>query len=144
MKRKCFHTMKRQWHHGDTQGCSSLCRCTWTRSLQTEFQPVGKMFIMCMYVDSSPRLTFPGRQLKHFFFSWPYPRRVFQCFRLRDTSGMGFQINWFYIAFLHLSSWSSLHLLLHLIDFNCLLRSRLAERETWLDSSRWGSPCSCE
>ena len=30
------------------------------------------------------------------------------------------------------------------LTFNCLVRSRLAERVTWLDSSRWGSPCSCE
>ena len=30
------------------------------------------------------------------------------------------------------------------LTFNCLVRSRLAERETWLDSSRWGLPCSCE
>ena len=34
--------------------------------------------------------------------------------------------------------WSSVHLLLHHVDFNCLVRPRLAERETWLDSSRWG------
>ena len=30
------------------------------------------------------------------------------------------------------------------LTFNYLVRSRLAERVTWLDSSRWGSPCSCE
>ena len=30
------------------------------------------------------------------------------------------------------------------LTFNYLVRSRLAERVTWLVSSRWGSPCSCE
>ena len=34
--------------------------------------------------------------------------------------------------------WSSVHLLLHQVDFICLVRPRLAEGETWLDSSRWG------
>ena len=34
--------------------------------------------------------------------------------------------------------WSSVHLLLHQVDFICLVRPRLAEGEAWLDSSRWG------
>ena len=42
---------------------------------------------------------------KHFF-SWPYPRHVFQCLGYEILSGMGFQINWYYMAFLQLSSWS--------------------------------------
>ena len=41
-----------------------------------------------------------------FFFSWPYPRHVFQCLGYEILSGMGFQINWYYMAFLQLSSWS--------------------------------------
>ena len=40
------------------------------------------------------------------FFSWPYPRHVFQCLGFEIQSGMGFQINWYYMAFLQLSSWS--------------------------------------
>ena len=40
------------------------------------------------------------------FFSWPYPRHVFQCLGYEILSGMGFQINWYYMAFLQLSSWS--------------------------------------
>ena len=41
-----------------------------------------------------------------FFFFWPYPRHVFQCLGYEILSGMGFQINWYYMAFLQLSSWS--------------------------------------
>ena len=41
----------------------------------------------------------------------------FSALGYETQSGMGFQINWYYIAFLHWSSWSWLHLLLHLIDF---------------------------
>ena len=44
--------------------------------------------------------------LSTFFFSWPYPRHVFQCLGYEILSGMGFQINWYYMAFLQLSSWS--------------------------------------
>ena len=35
----------------------------------------------------------------------------------KSHSGMGFHMKWFYATFIHWSSWPSLHLLVHLIDF---------------------------
>ena len=57
------------------------------------------------------------RGLKSFFFLGHTQDLYFSALGYETQSGMGFQINWYYIAFLHWSSWSWLHLLLHLIDF---------------------------
>ena len=35
----------------------------------------------------------------------------------KSHSGMGFHMKWFYVTFIHWSSWPWLHLLVHLIDF---------------------------
>ena len=58
------------------------------------------------------------KHLQYFFFLLGHTQDLyFSALGYETQSGMGFQINWYYIAFLHWSSWSWLHLLLHLIDF---------------------------
>ena len=56
------------------------------------------------------------KDCKHFFFGHTQDL-YFSALGYETQSGMGFQMNWYYIAFIHWSSWSWLHLLLHLIDF---------------------------
>ena len=82
---------------------------------------------------------------RHFFSSWPYPRRVFQCTGLEITFwyGVPYEMvlrNIYSLVFLALvaSSCSSYWL-------STILSGRVLQRG-WpgSDSSRWSSPCSCE
>ena len=79
------------------------------------------------------------------FFSWPYPRRVFQCIGLEITFwyGVPYEMvlrNIYSLVILALvaSSCSSYWL-------STILSGRVLQRG-WpgSDSSRWSSPCSCE
>ena len=78
------------------------------------------------------------------FFFLAIPKTCISVLRLRDTIRYGVPNQLVLHGISTIVILVSLHLLLHLVDFNCLVRSRFAERETWLDSSHWGSPCSCE
>ena len=80
----------------------------------------------------------------HMIFFLAIPKTCISVLRLRDTIRYGVPNQLVLHGISTIVILVSLHLLLHLVDFNCLVRSRFAERETWLDSSHWGSPCSCE
>ena len=79
-----------------------------------------------------------------YFFSWPYPRRVFQCIGLWNTIRYGVPYEMvlcssYTLVILVLVASSSSHRL------STILSGRVLQRG-WpgSDSSRWSSPCSCE
>ena len=105
-------------------------------------QPPSLLLSLTPNLSNLPLL--PPPHLKPLFFFLAIPKTCISVLRLRDTIRYGVPNQLVLYGISTLVILVSLHLLLHLVDFNCLVRSRFAERETWLDSSHWGSPCSCE